>query len=126
MKALSHALAAALLLSLGFSAVAASPRIATEEFMVPALDPGIKLYVRNKHPLGVKTVPAEKILLFVHGATYPAETSFDLRLNGLSWMEYIAQHGYDVYLVYVRCYVISTRPTQMNAPSDQIVPFVLS
>lgn len=24
--------------------------ISTEEFMVPAVDPGIELYVRNKHP----------------------------------------------------------------------------
>ena len=55
--------------------------------MVKAADPGIDLYVRNKHPQGVQKYSAEKILLFVHGATYPAETSFDLKLNGLSWMD---------------------------------------
>src|SRR2546430_6596809 len=49
------------------------------------------LYVRNKHPVTMKTVPAEKIVLYVHGATYPAESTFDLPLNGLSWMDYIAR-----------------------------------
>ena len=34
-------------------------------------------------------------MVFVHGATYPAHTAFDLKLGGLSWMEYIASHGYD-------------------------------
>jgi pimeloyl-ACP methyl ester carboxylesterase len=69
-------------------------------------------------------VPAEKILLYVHGATYPAETTFDLRLNGISWMEYIAQHGYDVYLVDVRGYGRSTRPQEMGQPASDNGPIV--
>jgi pimeloyl-ACP methyl ester carboxylesterase len=72
----------------------------------------------------MKTVRAERIVLFVHGATYPAETAFDLALNGLSWMDYIAQHGYDVYLVDVRGYGKSTRPPEMDAPADQNEPIV--
>jgi alpha-beta hydrolase superfamily lysophospholipase len=94
---------AAPLLLLGTGAYAAkAPKVVMEEFMVPAVDPGISLYVRNKYPQGAKKFPGEKILLFVHGSTYPAETAFDLKLNGLSWMDYIAQHGYDVYLVDLR------------------------
>ena len=69
-----------------------------EEFTIAAVDPGIELYVRNKHPPEVTHFSAEKVLLYVHGGTYPSETTFDLNLNGISWMEYIAQHGYDVYL----------------------------
>ena len=80
------------------------PRLAIEEFMVPAADPGVSLYVRNKHPRDENRFPAERIILYVHGATYPAETTFDLKLNGLSWMDYLAQHGYDVYLVDLRGY----------------------
>ncbi|HYY60336.1 MAG TPA: alpha/beta hydrolase, partial [Burkholderiales bacterium] len=89
-------------------------KIVMEEFMVPAADPGISLYVRNKHPAAMKAFSAEKTLLYVHGATYPAETAFDLQLNGLSWMDYIAQRGYDVYLVDVRGYGRSTRPPEMD------------
>jgi pimeloyl-ACP methyl ester carboxylesterase len=95
-----------------------------EEFMVPSADAGIQLYVRNKHPEGAKKFDAEKILLYVHGATYPAETAFDLRLNGLSWMDYIAQRGYDVYLVDLRGYGRSTRPPQMDKPAAENEPIV--
>ncbi|MGZ8203747.1 MAG: hypothetical protein ACXWUB_10915 [Burkholderiales bacterium] len=103
MKTIFRTFSAALLLLLGIAAHAASgQKLVMEEFMVPAVDPGISLYVRNKHPQGVKKFPGEKILLFVHGATYPAEPAFDLKPNGLSWMDYIAQHGYDVYLVDIR------------------------
>jgi hypothetical protein len=39
------------------------------------------------------------VVLFVHGATYPAESSFDLALDGVSWMDWIAQRGWDVDLL---------------------------
>ncbi len=104
------------------TADAGAPTLVTEEFLVPAVDPGIQLYVRNKHPAGMKTVAGERVLLFVHGSSYPAETTFDLPLNGLSWMEYIARHGYDVYLVDVRGYGRSTRPPEMDQPADANAP----
>ena len=98
--------------------------LATEEFMIPAADAGIELYVRNKRPKDMKKFPAEKIVLFVHGSTYPAETSFDLPLDGISWMDYIAQRGYDVYLVDVRGYGRSTRPPEMRQPPENNAPIV--
>ncbi|MBV8032272.1 MAG: alpha/beta fold hydrolase [Betaproteobacteria bacterium] len=106
------------------TAFADTPKLAMEEFMVPAADPGIRLYVRNKHPEGVKKFSPDKILLYVHGATYPSETAFDLKLNGLSWMEYIAQRGYDVYLVDLRGYGRSTRPPEMDQPAEANEPIV--
>ena len=39
--------------------------------MIDAVDPGIKLYVRNKRPEDMKQFTSEKTLLFVHGATLP-------------------------------------------------------
>jgi pimeloyl-ACP methyl ester carboxylesterase len=102
----------------------APPRIVMEEFMVAATDPGIELYVRNKHPEGMAKVKGDKVLLFVHGATYPSETAFDLQLNGMSWMDYIARHGYDVYLVDVRGYGRSTRPKEMSEPAEKNPPIV--
>jgi len=101
---------------------ASPPALKTEEFMVPASDPGIELYVRNKHPSGVDRFAPERIVLFVHGATYPSETTFDMPLGGLSWMDYIAQRGYDVYLVDIRGYGRSTRPPAMDQPADRNPP----
>jgi len=42
------------------------PGIQMDEAMIPSDTPGIQLYV--------------------HGATYPSETAFDLELDGQSWM----------------------------------------
>lgn len=103
-------------------AATSAPPLETEEFMIPSGDPGIELYVRNKHEQGTKAFAGERALLFVHGATYPAETTFDLKLAGISMMEFLAQRGYDVYLVDVRGYGRSTRPPEMDQPADQNAP----
>jgi pimeloyl-ACP methyl ester carboxylesterase len=98
--------------------------LTTEEFMVPALDRGIALYVRNKRPAKLRAFRPERTVLFVHGATYPAHSTFDLQLGGLSWMDYIAGHGYDVYLFDIRGYGKSTRPPEMAAPAAANPPIV--
>jgi pimeloyl-ACP methyl ester carboxylesterase len=103
--------------------VAAQPmKLAVESYHIPARDPGIQLFVRNKRPEATTTFTSDRILLFVHGATYPAETTFDLQLDGLSWMDYIAQRGYDVYLMDVRGYGRSTRPPEMSRPATENRP----
>src|SRR5256885_1516758 len=84
-----------------------------EEHMVPSDTPGIQLYLRNKR---LERASPERILLFVHGSTYPAETSFDLPLGGVSFMDFLAQHGWDVWLVDLRGYGRSTRPPEMDQP----------
>src|SRR5256714_6578319 len=82
----------AVVLTMATGAWAQSPQIVTEEMMVPA-DPGIEIYVRNKRPADMRAFRPERTLLYVHGATYPASTAFDLKLDGLSWMDYIAARG---------------------------------
>jgi pimeloyl-ACP methyl ester carboxylesterase len=112
-------------LALGLAAPAlAKPKLVSEDLMIAASDPGIRLFVRNKHPAGLTQVAPAKILLFVHGATYPAETAFDLPLGGFSWMDYIAERGYDVYLVDLRGYGRSTRPPEMDQPAEANPPIV--
>jgi pimeloyl-ACP methyl ester carboxylesterase len=105
-------------------AAAQAVKLATESYYIPARDPGIQLYVRNKRPEAMTTFTPDRIVLFVHGATYPAETAFDLELEGLSWMDYIAQRGYDVYLMDVRGYGRSTRPPEMAQPAKENRPIV--
>jgi pimeloyl-ACP methyl ester carboxylesterase len=97
-------------------------RLLTEHFMIDAVEPGTKLYVRNKRPEGMKQFTAQKTLLFVHGATLPGEAIFDFPLEGLSWTDYIAQRGWDVYLVDVRGYGRSTRPPEMDQPAASNPP----
>jgi pimeloyl-ACP methyl ester carboxylesterase len=106
------------------AALAQSSRVVSESYHVAAGDAGIQLYVRNKRPEGVTRFGSDRIVLFVHGATYPSESAFDLPLNGLSWMDYIAQRGWDVYLMDIRGYGASTRPPQMSLPPTENQPIV--
>ena len=108
----------------GAPAGAQSQKLVTEEFMVPASEPGIEIFVRNKHPAGMTTFSPDRTLLFVHGSTYPASTAFDLPLGGMSWMDYIALRGFDVYLLDVRGYGKSTRPKEMAEKPDANAPIV--
>ena len=106
------------------AAARADTRIVMEEIMVPSSDPGIEIYVRNKRPADLSSFRPERTLLYVHGATYPASTAFDLQLDGMSWMDYIAQRGYDVYLLDVRGYGKSTRPHEMSEKPEANGPIV--
>jgi pimeloyl-ACP methyl ester carboxylesterase len=103
---------------------AQTSRIVMEEMMVPAVDPGIEIYVRNKRLADMSAFRPERTVLYVHGATYPASTAFDLPLDGLSWMDYLAQRGYDVYLLDIRGYGKSTRPKEMSEKADAHPPIV--
>lgn len=96
-------------------------RIVMEEMMVPSTD-GIQIYVRNKHLANLKKFTAQKTLLFVHGALFPSETCFDITLDGVSWMDYVASFGYDVYMMDVRGFGRSTWPPEMNEPADKNQP----
>src|SRR5262245_13054047 len=103
-----------------------APSIVMEDTMVPALDPGISIFVRNKRPATLTTFRSDRTVLYVHGATYPASTSFDLPLDGFSWMDYLAARGYDVYLLDIRGYGRSTRPPAMAERPDAHAPIVRS
>ena len=78
--------------------------------MISASDPGVQLHVRNKRLEGRDTFLAERVVLFVPGATYPSETFFDTNLPGGSWVENVARNG-------------STRPAAMDAPATENPPF---
>jgi pimeloyl-ACP methyl ester carboxylesterase len=99
------------------------PALVTEHFTVASDTPGIELYLRSKR-LQELEVSQHNILLYVHGATYPSATAFDLKLDGLSWMDYIAAHGWVVYLVDLRGYGYSTRPPEMEQPAKDNAPIV--
>ena len=106
------------------SAQAASPKLESSDVMIPSGDAGIDLFVRNKHPAGMESFSSDRILLYVHGATYPSETAFDLPIEGVSMMDMIAARGFDVYLVDVRGYGHSTRPPEMSQPAAANKPIV--
>jgi pimeloyl-ACP methyl ester carboxylesterase len=98
--------------------------LVSETYHVPSTDEGIQIYVRNTRPVELTSFRSERTLLFVHGATYPSDTMFDLKIDGESWMDSIARHGYDVYSMDVRGYGRSTRPPEMDRPAYDGLPVV--
>src|SRR5215213_2172376 len=106
------------------TAASAQTHLVSEDIMVKSPDAGIEIFVRNKRPANMTSFRPERTLIYVHGATYPASTAFDLKLGGLSWMEYIASRGYDVYLLDLRGYGKSTRPKEMGEPAANNPPIV--
>ncbi|SFU41949.1 Lysophospholipase, alpha-beta hydrolase superfamily [Methylobacterium sp. 174MFSha1.1] len=103
---------------------AAPSRLETDEFRLPGPEDGVTVYVRNKRPAGTERFAGDRILLYVHGATYPASTAFDLPLAGLSMMDYLAGLGFDVYLVDLPGYGLSGRPAAMSRPAADGKPFM--
>ncbi|HEX7811549.1 MAG TPA: alpha/beta hydrolase [Burkholderiales bacterium] len=97
--------------------------LASEDLSIPSDTPGVELFLRNKHQKDW-VASSGRVLLYVHGATYPAETAFDLQLDGMSWMDYMATHGWDVWLVDLRGYGRSTRPPEMEKPAADNPPIV--
>ena len=113
-------------LALSGAAFAESLRLTMTEAMIPSSDPSVKLYLRNKRAESLTSFSPDKTLLFIHGATYPAETNFDLAIDGASMMDLFAQNGFDVYLVDVRSYGRSTRPPAMDQPPEANKPIATS
>ncbi|MFL7904662.1 alpha/beta hydrolase [Azospirillum argentinense] len=98
--------------------------VVTEERYIPAKDAGIQLYLRNKRPAGVTAFGAERTVLLVHGSSYPAHTAFDLPLDGMSWMDYMAGRGFDVHCLDLRGFGRSTRPPEMDRAAAAAEPVV--
>ncbi len=89
------------------------------------------LYVREVRPVDLdasRIAPADRVVLFVHGAGTPAYVGFDVQYKDYSWMAYLAQAGFDVFAVDLTGYGRSTRPAPMNdacnLPPDQQAQFV--
>ncbi|MFC7553882.1 hypothetical protein ACFQU7_19190 [Pseudoroseomonas wenyumeiae] len=56
------------------------------------------------------------MVLCVHDGTFPASATFDLPAGGVSWMDYMAGRGFDVWSVDLRNYGRSTRDAAMAQP----------
>ena len=82
-----------------------------------------RIYVRNKRPAGMEHFASDRIVIMQHGATY-GSAAFDLPFGGVSWMDYIAARGFDVYCIDLPGYGRSERPAQMDVPAEHNPPFM--
>jgi len=123
---LAHAFTALLTAVVGFPGAAHADEIPGEvvaqDFRIPSTAPGIELFVRNKHLKGKADFGPNRTVLYVHGATLASELVFDLPVNGLSWADDLARHGWDVWLVDVRGYGASSWPEALKQPAEANPP----
>lgn len=94
----------------------------TSDYHIDAVDPGIKLFVRQKMAEGNTRFTNENIVLFIHGATFPSTPDFDLRYQDYSWADWMIDHGYVVYMFDKRNYGFSTREKAMDEPPAKNKP----
>lgn len=86
--------------------------IVATDYRIASTTPGIELFVRNKRLAGMDAADPDKIVLFVHGATYPGSAVFDhAAFDSGSWLDYLAARGFDAYLFDVRGYGHSLHPS---------------
>ena len=105
-------------------ALAQTRALVTEEMMVKTADPGIEIYVRNKRPADMTSFRPEQTVLYVHGATYPSETAFDLKLDGLVLDGIHRLARLRRLALDLRGYGKSTRPSEMADKPEANAPIV--
>jgi pimeloyl-ACP methyl ester carboxylesterase len=91
-------------------------KIVKNDHSIEAVDPGIKLFVREKRAEGTKSTD-DNVVLFVHGATFPSTPDFDLQYKDYSWADWMVRRGYVVYMFDKRNYGFSTREKAMDEPA---------
>ncbi|MDP4006947.1 alpha/beta hydrolase [Methylobacterium sp. NEAU K] len=113
-------LSAALLVGTG--AKASDVEIVKTDMQIDALDPGIRLFMREKMAEGNTTFNDQNVVLFLHGATSPSTCDFDLAYQDYSWADWLVKKGYVVYMGDYRNYGGSTREPIMDEPASKNQP----
>jgi pimeloyl-ACP methyl ester carboxylesterase len=107
----------AIMMLLSSAALGQSPAMLKTDYQIDSVDPGIRLFVREKRAPGAKATD-DNVVLFVHGATFPSTPDFDLQYKDYSWADWMVHHGYVVYMFDKRNYGFSTREKAMDEPAS--------
>lgn len=106
------------------AALAQDTAIVKEEFLVQGRDQAVKLFVREKRLENLPKITRDNVVLFVHGTPSPASIVFDIPITGYSWLEYVAQRGFDGFTLDIRGFGRSARPPEMKDAASQNLPLV--
>lgn len=104
----------------------ATVNVVKADAQIDALDPGIKLFVREKMAEGNTTFTDSNVVLFLHGATSPSTCDFDLSYKDYSWADWLAKRGFVVFMGDYRNYGYSTREAAMDEAADKNQPLTRS
>ena len=122
--------AAAAALAIGLAmpglAQAQEAKVAKSDTQIDGLDPGIKVFLREKMAEGNTRFTDDNVVLFLHGATAPSTCDFDLSYKDYSWADWLVKRGYVVYMGDYRNYGYSSRDKAMDEPAAKNQPVTRS
>ena len=107
-------------------AFAQQAAVVKNDMQIDGLDPGIKIFVREKMAQGNTRFANDNVVLFLHGATGPSTCDFDLQYKDYSWADWLVNCGYVVYMGDYRNYGGSTREAAMDEPANKNQPVTRS
>src|SRR5215471_15062357 len=108
------------------SGAAQQAAITKNDMQIDGLDPGIKIFIREKMAQGNTRFANDNVVLFLHGATSPSTCDFDLRYKDYSWADWLVNRGYVIYMGDYRNYGGSTREKAMDEPAADNKPVTRS
>jgi pimeloyl-ACP methyl ester carboxylesterase len=100
---------------------AAQATAPARDFHIEGLDPGVRLFVREKMAQGARPTD-DNVVIFIHGATGPSTCDFDLGYKDYSWADWMVAKGYVVYMFDKRNYGGSSREKAMDEPASNNKP----
>ena len=100
--------------------------IVKADTQIDGLDPGIKIFMREKMAHGNTRFSDDNVVLFLHGATAPSTCDFDLTYKDYSWADWMVKRGYVLYMGDYRNYGYSTREKTMDQPASANPPVTRS
>lgn len=118
--------AIALIVASTHASRAQDAKIVKTDVQIDALDPGIKLFLREKMADKNTKFTDDNVVLFLHGATAPSACDFDLPYKDYSWADWMVKRGYVVYMGDYRNYGLSSREAAMDEPPAKNQPVTRS
>src|SRR5262245_3332756 len=79
---------------------------------------GLQLFLRHLPP----NASSDRVVLYVHGATFPSALSIAHRFDGFSWRDALCQAGFHVWGFDFLGFGFSDRYAEMNAPAEAHPP----
>lgn len=107
----------------GVPHVSTVPAIAGEEVRLFVRERVAKKVLHEKEHASSYRDRSSKAVLFVHGGSSPGVAAFDLPYKHYGWATFLAEAGYDVFILDLNGYGFSPRPRMTNpcntSPEDQ-------
>src|ERR1051326_4206631 len=103
----------------GGAALAQQPNIVKNDFQIDALDPGIKIFMREKMAQGDTRFANDNVVLFLHGATSPSTCDFDRAEKYDWWPDWLFKRACVVYMGVSRNWGGSPGEPAMDEPANK-------